>query len=84
MRIVLDAMGTDKHPTPDVEGAILAAREWADEIVLVGDESQVQAELDKHDTNGLKLTLVHASQMIARQKRFIHACGHGNAARRRG
>ncbi len=64
MRIVLDAMGTDNHPGPDVEGAVLAAREWADEIILVGDEARVQAELDKHETSGLRLTLVHASQMI--------------------
>ncbi len=65
MRIVLDAMGTDDYPAPDVEGAVLAAREWGDdEIVLVGDEARVQPELDKYDTQGLKLELVHASQVI--------------------
>ena len=64
MRIVLDAMGTDNYPAPDVEGAVLAAREWGDEIILVGDEAQVKAELEHHDTDGLKLELVHASQVI--------------------
>jgi glycerol-3-phosphate acyltransferase PlsX len=64
MRIVLDAMGTDEYPAPDVEGAVLAAREWGDEIILVGDETQVRAELEKHDTAGLKLELVHASEVI--------------------
>ena len=64
MRIVLDAMGTDDYPAPDVEGAVLAAREWGDEIILVGDETQVRAELEKHDTAGLKLELVHASEVI--------------------
>jgi glycerol-3-phosphate acyltransferase PlsX len=64
MRIVLDAMGTDSYPAPDVEGAVLAAQEWDDEIVLVGDEALVKAELEKHDTSGLKLELIHASQMI--------------------
>jgi len=64
MRIVLDAMGTDDYPAPDVEGAVLAAREWGDEIILVGDEAQIRPELDKHDTAGLKLELVHASQVI--------------------
>jgi glycerol-3-phosphate acyltransferase PlsX len=58
-------MGTDEHPAPDVEGAVLAAREWGqDEIVLVGDEARVRPELDKYDTRGLKLELVHASQVI--------------------
>ncbi len=64
MRIVLDAMGTDHHPGPDVEGAVLAAREWGDEIVLVGDEARVRAELSKHDADGLDLSVVHASQAI--------------------
>lgn len=64
MRIVLDAMGTDEYPAPDVEGAVLAARAWGDEIILVGDEALVRPELDKHDTTGLRLELVHASQMI--------------------
>lgn len=57
-------MGTDEYPAPDVEGAVLAARAWGDEIILVGDEALVRPELDKHDTAGLKLELVHASQMI--------------------
>jgi len=64
MRIVLDAMGTDSYPVPDIEGAVLAAREWGDEIILVGDEARVQAELDKYNTAGLKLELIHASQVI--------------------
>jgi glycerol-3-phosphate acyltransferase PlsX len=64
MRIVLDAMGTDDHPVHDVAGGVMAAREWDDEIILVGDEDQIQAELDAHDTAGLKLEVVHASQVI--------------------
>jgi glycerol-3-phosphate acyltransferase PlsX len=58
-------MGTDDYPAPDVEGAVLAAREWGDdEIILVGDEARVRPELDKYDIVGLKLELVHASQVI--------------------
>jgi len=64
MRIVLDAMGSDNCPIPDVEGAVLAARESGDTIVLVGDESAVRAELAKHATAGLPLEVVHAPQAI--------------------
>ena len=39
-KIVLDAMGSDNHPTPDVEGAVMAAHEYGVEIILVGDESK--------------------------------------------
>ena len=64
MRIVLDAMGTDNYPTHDVEGAVLAARDWGHKIILVGDEAQIRPELDKFDTAGLELELVHASEVI--------------------
>jgi glycerol-3-phosphate acyltransferase PlsX len=43
---------------------VLAAREWGDEIILVGDEAQIRPELDEFDTAGLKLDLVPASQVI--------------------
>lgn len=65
MRIVVDAMGTDNRPVPDVEGAINAARAYNTAIVLVGDEHRVSAEIDKHDTNGLDITVVHASDEIS-------------------
>ena len=45
-RIVVDAMGSDNYPTPDVEGAVMAAREYGVEIILVGDESKIQPVLD--------------------------------------
>lgn len=64
MKIVLDAMGTDNHPGPDVEGAVLAARAWGDEITLVGDESAINEALSSHDTIDLKLKIVHTSQVI--------------------
>jgi len=64
MRIVLDAMGSDDYPTPDVAGAVLAAREWGDEIILVGREEPIRQELTRHDTAGLKLEIVHAPEVI--------------------
>jgi len=66
MKIVLDAMGSDDYPIPDVAGAVLAARDVGrgDEIILVGDEGRIKAELDKHDTAGLPLSTIHASQVI--------------------
>lgn len=64
MRIALDAMGSDNYPVPDVEGAVMAAREWGDEIVLVGRESDIQQELARHDTTGLRLEIVHAPEVI--------------------
>lgn len=64
MRIVLDAMGSDQYPGPDVAGAVLAAQEWGDEIILVGREQEIRQELARHDTDGLKLEIVHAPEVI--------------------
>ncbi len=64
MRIVVDAMGSDSYPAPDVEGAVLAAREWNDTIILVGKEDLIRAELKKHDTSGLNIEVVHAGEVI--------------------
>jgi phosphate acyltransferase len=73
MRIVVDAMGSDNCPVPDVEGAILAAREHRDYkdlhgqlfgIVLVGDQAKIQRELGKQDTTGLNIEVVHAPQTV--------------------
>jgi len=65
MRIVVDAMGGDHAPEVVVDGVVQATRELGIEIVLTGPQQQVQAELDKHDTDGLPIRLYHASQVIA-------------------
>jgi phosphate acyltransferase len=46
--IALDAMGSDRAPKPEVEGAILAARHYDVEVVLVGQEEVIRGELDRH------------------------------------
>jgi glycerol-3-phosphate acyltransferase PlsX len=63
-KIVLDAMGSDNYPVPDVEGAIMAAREYDVEIILVGDETKIKPELNKQDVRGLKIRMVHAPEML--------------------
>ncbi|MBI5649013.1 MAG: phosphate acyltransferase PlsX [Chloroflexi bacterium] len=64
MKIALDAMGSDARPAPDVEGAVMAAREFGLTIILVGDENKIKAELAKHNTTGLDLPIVHTPTEI--------------------
>lgn len=68
MRIVLDAMGGDHAPGVVVQGAVQAARQWGTEIILVGQEDVVRAELAKHDTAGLPLSIVHASEVVTMEE----------------
>jgi glycerol-3-phosphate acyltransferase PlsX len=63
-RIVVDAMGSDNFPTPDVEGAVMAAREYKVEIVLTGDVSKIQPILDSANAAGLPISVVHAPEML--------------------
>lgn len=64
MRIVVDAMGSDSYPDPDVAGAVLAAREFGDDIILVGDETVIKKALSQHNTAGLPIDIQHASEVI--------------------
>jgi glycerol-3-phosphate acyltransferase PlsX len=63
-RIVVDAMGSDEHPGPDVEGAVMAAREYGVDIVLVGDESVIKPALASANPGNLPLSIVHAPETL--------------------
>ena len=71
MRIVLDAMGSDKYPEPDVAGAVLAAREYGVEILLVGDEQVVRPALAAQAAGDLPITIVHAPDMLTMQDKGL-------------
>jgi len=63
--IALDAMGSDRAPKPEVEGAIQAARQYGTRVLLVGPEAVVQAELQRHHAAArLPIEIVHASEYI--------------------
>jgi phosphate acyltransferase len=63
-RIVVDAMGSDEYPTPDVVGAVLAAREYGVEIILVGDEAKIAPVLAAQNVGDLPIQVVHAPEML--------------------
>ncbi len=58
-------MGSDTAPCCEVEGALLAAREFGVGIVLVGNEELVRREIKRHSTRRLLVEVVHASETIA-------------------
>ncbi len=63
--IALDAMGSDRAPKPEIEGAIHAARQYSVRVLLVGPEAVVRAELDRHSAAArLPIEIVHASEFI--------------------
>lgn len=62
--VALDAMGADKGPSEVVAGAILAARELAIPITLVGPATSILALLDKQGGKGLPIDVVDAPDVI--------------------
>lgn len=64
MRIALDAMGGDTAPETPVAGAIRAARELPAEIVLIGNQSQIEPQLARYPKRPKNISLLHASETI--------------------
>jgi glycerol-3-phosphate acyltransferase PlsX len=62
--IAVDAMGGDHAPRPEVEGAVLAARELGVRVLLVGQAEVVKRELARHPHRGLPIELAPASEVI--------------------
>jgi phosphate acyltransferase len=72
--IALDAMGSDRAPKPEIEGAIHAARSYGLRIALVGPEAAIKAELERHPSAWrLPLEVVHASEVITMEDKAVQA-----------
>jgi phosphate acyltransferase len=72
--IALDAMGTDRAPRPEVEGAIQATRHYDLEVWLVGREAQLRQELAHHPSAArLPLHIVNASEVIGMRDKAAQA-----------
>jgi len=75
MRIAVDVMGGDHAPRAIVEGVVLAAREKAAgrELVLVGLEDEIRAELEQLRAERLPISIVHASETIEMHEKPVEA-----------
>jgi glycerol-3-phosphate acyltransferase PlsX len=71
--IALDAMGSDRAPKPEVEGAIQAARQGIS-VVLVGPTEAIRPELDRHISAALlPIEIAHASEVITMDDKAVQA-----------
>src|SRR5271156_858362 len=72
--IALDAMGSDRHPKPEIEGAIQAARHYDVRVLLVGPEETLRKELARHPSAGeLPIEIVHATEVITMEDKAVQA-----------
>ena len=73
MRIILDGMGGDHAPASVVEGAILAMKEMEHEIVIVGQQELIEAELKKHKYDRSRLSVADAREVITNDEAPVRA-----------
>jgi len=72
--IAVDAMGSDRAPKPEIEGAILAARNHHVQVLLVGREDVLRQELTHHPQAArLPIEVVHASEVITMEDKAAQA-----------
>ena len=66
VRIGIDIMGGDFAPNATIEGSVLALTQLAEkvELVLIGDESLIKSELQKHNLSVDTFEIVHAPENI--------------------
>lgn len=64
MAIVLDGMGSDTYPGPEIEAAVLAAEELGEEIILVGQRELLEPRLKAANPRGLPVRIVHAPDVL--------------------
>jgi glycerol-3-phosphate acyltransferase PlsX len=64
MTIILDAMGSDDRPDPEVQAAVTASNAFKEEIVLVGDEAVLQEKLAEIPGEKGRVRIVHAPEAL--------------------
>lgn len=67
MRIVLDAMGSDTCPEPEIQAALEAYKLFGDQVILVGDSNQLSPRLTALAGANPPVRVVQASDLITMQ-----------------
>lgn len=75
MRIILDGMGGDHAPFEVVKGAVEAAREIKDEIIIIGQEEEIHKALKKFKGKYREdqIKVIHANEVITNRDAPVKA-----------
>ncbi len=73
VRVAVDAMGGDHAPAEIVRGAVLAARSGGVAILLVGDQQDLEPELQESGGVGLPITVVPSEGKIVEEEHPVQA-----------
>jgi len=71
MRIVLDAMGSDDCPEPELQASIDAARQFGEEIILVGPADKLESRLSSLGSENASIRLVDGQDTITMEDKGL-------------
>jgi len=84
MTIVLDAMGSDDRPDPEVQAAVTASKLLHEEILLVGREDELNEKLAAIPGDRSRVTVVHAPEALDMTDHILEARAKRNNSMRIG
>ena len=73
MAIVLDGMGSDNFPVPEVEAAVNSSKNLNEEIILVGDENILAPKLKDFNHDQANVRIVHAPDILKMDEHAVEA-----------
>ncbi|MHB1385443.1 MAG: phosphate acyltransferase PlsX, partial [Bellilinea sp.] len=73
MTIILDAMGSDQHPVPEIQAAITAAELYGEEIILVGSQELIEPKLKALNVKNLPVVIEDAPDLVEMGEKPVEA-----------
>lgn len=73
MPIVLDAMGSDNYPEPEIHGAIKAAEDLNIEIILVGQKELLEKKVNSLNSKNLPIKIEHAPDIVDMEDKVVES-----------
>lgn len=73
MTIVLDAMGSDDRPDPEVQAAVIASNALSEDIILVGDEKVLSEKLESFPGDHSRVRIIHAPEALEMSDHIMDA-----------
>ncbi len=64
MTIILDAMGSDNYPTPEILGALEAKQFISEELILVGDKKLIVQKMKEFSIDKDSFSIVNAPEIV--------------------
>jgi glycerol-3-phosphate acyltransferase PlsX len=64
MTLILDAMGSDAYPDPEVDAAIQFTKQFNEPLILVGNEEVLRSKLKAAGGSTHSIEIVHASEVL--------------------